>query len=78
MAIDIIRFISENCVFSKYVSVRAKTLYEAYLVYCRKNKQYRLKTRQFYKAVADQGFEKRKSTGNHTFFYGLDLKQEEF
>jgi len=69
-------FITDQCIISDYISIKAKDLYKAYSEWCHDNNEYQFKSRDFYKNVELKGFEKRNAAKNHVHFFGISLKEE--
>ncbi|SEO80759.1 putative DNA primase/helicase [Amphibacillus marinus] len=64
-------FLDECCVIRPEAKVQVGELHKEYLAWAEENGEYPLKKRAFNNRIAMKGFQKRKSTGNKTFFFGL-------
>lgn len=69
-------FIDECCVSIPNAKVQVKDLHKRYLEWAEENSEYPMKLRSFSSRIAMRGFNKRKSTGNRSFFFGIGLVEE--
>lgn len=69
-------FLDECCVMIPAAKVQVKDLHKRYLEWAEENSEYPLKLRSFSSRLAMRGFNKRKSTGNRSFFFGIGLVEE--
>ncbi|KDE46608.1 hypothetical protein DI43_13170 [Geobacillus sp. CAMR12739] len=58
--------------------VQLNDLYKEYISWCEENSEIPLKKQKFSARLVLRGFEKRKSTGNKTFFFGIGLSAESY
>ncbi|WP_117161261.1 phage/plasmid primase, P4 family [Paraliobacillus sp. X-1268] len=66
-------FLEECCVKNPDAKVQVNMLHKKYMVWAEENGEYPMKKRVFNNRITMKGFQKRKSTGNKTFFFGLGL-----
>lgn len=69
-------FIEDCCVVNPLAKVNAMDLYKTYQKWCDETGEYTQNQRSFGMRIAERGFEKRKSTGNKTFYFGIGLQGE--
>lgn len=69
-------FLDECCTVRSEAKVQVGELHKKYLAWAEENGEYPLKKRAFNNRISMKGFQKRKSTGNKTFFFGLGLSSE--
>lgn len=66
-------FINDACVVHPEAKIKLNDLYKEYLAYCEENSETPLKKVKFSNRLVMRGIEKKKSTGNQTFFFGIGL-----
>ncbi|WP_445505740.1 phage/plasmid primase, P4 family [Niallia sp. 03091] len=66
-------FINDACVVHPEAKIKLNDLYKEYLAYCEENSETPLKKVKFSNRLVMRGIEKRKSTGNQTFLFGIGL-----
>lgn len=66
-------FLEECCVKNPDAKVQVNDLHKKYMSWAEENGEYPMKKRVFNNRITMKGFQKRKSTGNKTFFFGLGL-----
>ncbi|WP_089743624.1 phage/plasmid primase, P4 family [Gracilibacillus ureilyticus] len=71
-------FIEECCVMHGDAKVLANTLHQEYMEWAEKNGEYPIRKRPFNKRMVMKGFHKRKSTGNKTYFFGIELAKTSY
>lgn len=69
-------FISDCCVIHPDAKIKLNDLYKNYLDYCDENSEVPLKKIKFSNRLLMRGIDKRKSTGNQTFYFGIGLISE--
>jgi putative DNA primase/helicase len=69
-------FLNDCCVVHPEARIKLNDLYKTYLDYCDENSEIPLKKVKFSNRLLIRGIEKRKSTGNQTFFFGIGLSTD--
>ena len=69
-------FINESCVVGEKLSEKSGELYSKYRAYCLQNLEYTRSTTDFYAALNQAGYE-RKRTNKGNFIMGLSLKADD-
>jgi putative DNA primase/helicase len=69
-------FINDSCVIHPDAKIKLNDLYKQYLEYCEENSEIPFKKVKFSNRLIMRGIDKRKSTGNQTFFFGIGLLSE--
>jgi putative DNA primase/helicase len=69
-------FLEECCVVLPEAKVQVKDLHKQYMTWAEENGEYPMKQRAFSSRLQLRGFQKRKSTGNRTFFFGIGLMSD--
>lgn len=71
-------FLNDCCVIHPSAQVKLGDLYKEYVDWCEENSELAMKKQKFSARLVLRGFEKRKSTGNQTFFFGIGLSSESY
>ncbi|WP_051084504.1 phage/plasmid primase, P4 family [Gracilibacillus lacisalsi] len=69
-------FLSECCVINSEAKVQANELHKEYLTWAESVGEYPMKKRSFNNRLVMKGFQKRKSTGNKLYFFGIGLRSD--
>lgn len=69
-------FINDCCIVHPDARIKLNDLYKTYLDYCDENSEFPLKKVKFSNRLLMRGIEKRKSTGNQTFIFGIGLSTD--
>ncbi|MDD9150418.1 MULTISPECIES: phage/plasmid primase, P4 family [unclassified Sporolactobacillus] len=69
-------FIADCCLVNSHSKVLASTLHKTYLRWAEENGEFQMKQRAFNTKMEMRGFQKRRSTGNKVFFFGIGLSTD--
>ncbi|WP_208592318.1 phage/plasmid primase, P4 family [Gracilibacillus suaedae] len=69
-------FLNECCVINSEAKVQANELHKEYLTWAESVGEYPMKKRSFNNRLVMKGFQKRKSTGNKLYFFGVGLRSD--